>query len=99
MTKGCLPNPLGGPRPIRAVLFDLDGTLYRQPPMRLLMALELSSLPLSAPRRFSKRLHALRLYRQAQERLRDSTEGLRGSLASAQLELAANGAELPTLEV
>lgn len=98
MNRG-LPNPLGGVRPIQGVLFDLDGTLYRQPPMRLLMALELSSLPLSGPLRFSQRLDALRRYRQAQERLRDSTEGLHGSLATAQLELAAAAARLPKLEV
>ena len=53
MNRG-LPNPLGGARPIQAVLFDLDGTLYRQPTMRLLMAIELTSLPLSAPWRFAK---------------------------------------------
>jgi len=99
VTNRGLPNPLGGARPIQAVLFDLDGTLYRQPTMRLLMAIELISLPLSAPWRFSKRLKALRTYRQAQERLRDSTEGLNGSLASAQLELAASATGLTKPEV
>src|SRR5687768_11992619 len=33
-------------RPVRAVLFDLDGTLYHQDALRSLMALELASLPL-----------------------------------------------------
>jgi phosphoglycolate phosphatase-like HAD superfamily hydrolase len=43
---GSLPNPLDPGLPIRAVLFDLDGTLYRQAPLRALMALELFALPL-----------------------------------------------------
>jgi FMN phosphatase YigB (HAD superfamily) len=30
---------------IRAVLFDVDGTLYHQPPLRLLMACELGTVP------------------------------------------------------
>ena len=30
--------------PLRAVLFDLDGTLYHQPPLRALMVLELATL-------------------------------------------------------
>ena len=34
---------------IRAVLFDLDGTLYDQSPLRRLMAMELLTLPLSGP--------------------------------------------------
>lgn len=35
----------GEPRRIQAVLFDVDGTLYRQTPLRLLMALELGTRP------------------------------------------------------
>ena len=31
---------------VRAVLFDVDGTLYHQGPLRLCMALELAALPL-----------------------------------------------------
>jgi len=33
---------------IRAVLFDVDGTLYRQGPLRRRMALELAALPWDA---------------------------------------------------
>ena len=33
-------------RPVRAVLFDVDGTLYRQDTLRLLMGLELAALPM-----------------------------------------------------
>jgi len=35
------------PAPIRAVLFDVDGTLYHQPPLRALMAQELLRLPVT----------------------------------------------------
>ena len=31
------------------MLFDLDGTLYRQRPVRMLMAMELVTLPLQGP--------------------------------------------------
>ncbi len=34
------------PTPLRAILFDVDGTLYYQKPLRVLMAAELSTLPL-----------------------------------------------------
>ena len=55
---------------LRAVLFDLDGTLYRQTRLRLLMALELATLPLDGPLKAAGRLRALKGYRDAQERLR-----------------------------
>ena len=42
-------HPSDPARRIRAVLFDLDGTLYRQKPLRRLMALELMTLPLAGP--------------------------------------------------
>jgi FMN phosphatase YigB (HAD superfamily) len=60
---------------IRAVLFDLDGTLYRQPPLRLFMARERCSLPLYGPFRASGRMGALRAFRRAQERLRGPGPG------------------------
>jgi hypothetical protein len=47
-------NPLDPARRIRAVLFDLDGTLYDQRRMRTLMAMELAAMllrrPFQAPR-------------------------------------------------
>ena len=84
--------------PIRAVLFDVDGTLYQQPPMRALMSLELSSL-LTSPARFPGRLRALAAYRKAQEALRASWEGRHDSLGSAQLEMASQKADVPRDEV
>src|SRR5688500_2693868 len=68
---GGLPNPLDPERRIRAVLFDLDGTLYRQAPLRALMALELLALPLIFnPVRAPRHWRALGAYRRAQEHLR-----------------------------
>ena len=43
-------NPVSPTRRIRAVLFDVDGTLYRQRPLRLLMAAELCALAFRHPR-------------------------------------------------
>lgn len=60
----------GFPGAIKAVLFDMDGTLYRQRPLRLLMALELATLPLAGPGKALARLTALRAFRKAQEELR-----------------------------
>ena len=90
-------HPSDPTRRIRAVLFDLDGTLYRQAPLRRLMALELLTLPLSGPLRASKRLRALRAYRGAQEQLRHGSKN--GSVAQAQLALAARASGLPDAEV
>ncbi|HET9372821.1 MAG TPA: HAD family hydrolase [Vicinamibacterales bacterium] len=81
---------------IKGVLFDLDGTLYRQTPMRALMAAELAMLPLSGPRKAPRRLKALQAYRAAQERLRDATAA--GSSAS-QVEAAARASGLSVAEV
>lgn len=98
-------HPSDPSRRIRAVLFDLDGTLYRQKPLRRLMAMELLTLPLSGPGRAPKRLQALRAYRHAQEALRSSAS--RGSTAlaagspvtQAQTMLAARTSGLPEAEV
>ena len=92
-----LPNPIDPSRRIRAVLFDLDGTLYRQAPVRALMALELLTLPLTRPSRTAGTLRALRAYREAQERLRGSQGQL--ALADAQIMTAAELAGLGREEV
>ena len=81
---------------IKAVLFDLDGTLYRQGPMRALMAAELATLPLAGPLKASRRLKALQAYRAAQERLRD---GAAAGPAATQAEAAAEASGLPVAEV
>lgn len=56
----------------RAVLFDLDGTLYRQAPVRAAMAAELAVLPAlrHGPRRASLTWRVLRTFRHVREELR-----------------------------
>jgi HAD superfamily hydrolase (TIGR01509 family) len=56
-----------------AMLFDLDGTLYAQPPVRVLMAMELAALPLrSGSVARSRRTWAiLRAFRRIREEMRD----------------------------
>src|SRR6266545_5031341 len=63
-------NPVEPGRRIRAVLFDLDGTLYDQRRMRMLMAAELLRLGLRRPMYAPRILNALRTYRREQELLR-----------------------------
>jgi len=92
-----LRNPLDETRKIRAVLFDLDGTLYRQTPLRSLMAMELLTLPLSGLVKAPQRWAALRTYRKTQEHLR-STDA-HGSAAALQLAAAARRSGLPQAEV
>jgi phosphoglycolate phosphatase/putative hydrolase of the HAD superfamily len=81
-----LPSPIDAARRVRAVLFDLDGTLYRQPVLRGLMALELATMPLYGPRRAARRWRALAAYRRAQEQLRSGDvrpESSQGAMAAA----------------
>lgn len=58
-------------RRIRAVLFDVDGTLYVQPPLRLIMACEMALAYATArtnhERRFARRVAA---FRRSREQLR-----------------------------
>ena len=90
-------NPFDPTRRIRAVLFDLDGTLYRQGPLRSLMALELLTLPMSGLLDAPKRLRALRAYRKTQEQLRATDT--RVSATAAQLAAAARLSGLSVAEV
>ena len=83
------PKPLKNPWHggwIRAVLFDLDGTLYRQAPLRALMALELLALPLTNPSAASAKWRALTTYRRAQETLRANDTAV---MCDSQLRVAA----------
>jgi HAD superfamily hydrolase (TIGR01549 family) len=81
-------NPVSPSRRVRAVLFDVDGTLYRQRPLRLRMAAELGGLALTHPLRAPAIWRTLSAYRRAQERLRSGE----GADAARQLELAASQA-------
>jgi putative hydrolase of the HAD superfamily len=99
-TSTGLPSPFAHHERIRAVLFDLDGTLYRQQRMRLLMAAELFTLAIRNPLAAPRRLRGLSEYRKAQEWLRHrSTNGINSSAASDQLEMAARRAGLSSAEL
>jgi FMN phosphatase YigB (HAD superfamily) len=63
-------SPFASGERLQAILFDLDGTLYRQRPMQALMAAELLTLALRNPLAAPRRWRVLREYRKAQERLR-----------------------------
>lgn len=86
------------PTRIRAVLFDVDGTLYRQPRLRALMAMELLTLPLRSPMTAASRLRALAAYRRAQEDLREAGSG--ASIPGRQIQAAVeeSGLSAPVVE-
>ena len=60
---------------IRAVLFDVDGTLYAQRPLRIRMLRELLALPLRSPQKARSTWRAIRAVRQTLEDLRDEPPG------------------------
>jgi FMN phosphatase YigB (HAD superfamily) len=70
---------------VRGVLFDVDGTLYRQRPLRVRMAAELACALAGRPAAAGRTLRVLKAYRRGQEALR--TVG-RPYDADAQLEWA-----------
>lgn len=74
------------PSQLAAIVFDVDGTLYRQRPLRRAMLLRLLGEAVSKPGRGIAAFRALRAYRQAQEVLRSAP--IEGGLAAAQLRLA-----------
>ena len=84
----------GERRALHGVLFDLDGTLYRQGPLRRTMLLELLWLPMAmrSLRRARDTLAQIKAYRAALETLREQPPtgpGDAGDLASRQCALAA----------
>lgn len=79
-------NPFAPRRRIRAVLFDVDGTLYLQRPLRRLMAAELARAALAHPLQAPALWRGLSAYRYAQERLRGHAD----ANAARQLALAAS---------
>jgi putative hydrolase of the HAD superfamily len=74
-------------RRVKAVIFDVDGTLYRQAPLRRAMAVRLLRAHLLHPIRGLGTMRALSAYRNAQEHLR--AEPGDSDLNGAQLRYAA----------
>lgn len=81
-----MPEPGFDPRRVKAIVFDVDGTLYRQAPLRRAMLMRLLRACVLAPLRGLRTLRVLSAYRKAQEDLRARQTG--GDLAEAQLRLA-----------
>lgn len=57
--------------PIKGVLFDVDGTLYHQGPLRIVMILLLVAANLFRPRELMRKQKVILRYRESQEILRD----------------------------
>jgi HAD superfamily hydrolase (TIGR01549 family) len=90
-------SPIDPRRRIRAVLFDLDGTLYQQTPMRALMAIELMTIVFRRPLHAGQTWRTLAAYRKTQERLRLSS--MTGAASRTQLHAAAERAGLTAEQV
>src|SRR5437868_813409 len=73
--------------PFEALIFDVDGTLYCQGPLRRRMLLRLLAAHLRHPWNGLKTMRMLSAYRKAQETLRWAPEAT--DFASAQIALAA----------
>jgi FMN phosphatase YigB (HAD superfamily) len=71
---------------LKTIVFDVDGTLYRQGGLRRAMLFKLLRELLVRPLAGLATLRALRAYRHAQEALRDADSG--ESIAAAQLRIA-----------
>lgn len=71
-------------RELTTIVFDVDGTLYRQGPLRRAMLLRLLTAHAGHPVKGWRTLSALRAYRRAQEQLRHDTSG---DVATAQIRL------------
>lgn len=84
------------PTSIRAVVFDVDGTLYHQARLRRAMAVRLVAAHALHPRRGRRVLRALSAYRHAQEALRDANGP---DLALQQIDMAARVSGVPVAEV
>jgi HAD superfamily hydrolase (TIGR01509 family) len=74
------------PSRLTTLVFDVDGTLYRQSGLRRAMLLKLLAHAASNPLTGIATFRALRAYRHAQELLRDGP--IEGDLAAAQFRLA-----------
>jgi HAD superfamily hydrolase (TIGR01509 family) len=85
-----VPEPLFDPTNLKAIIFDLDGTLYRQDPLRQAMLFRLLRAFATRPLSGLQTFRVLGAYRRAQEHLRDSATSSRphADLAEAQIRLA-----------
>jgi phosphoglycolate phosphatase/putative hydrolase of the HAD superfamily len=75
------------PADLRALVFDVDGTLYDQRAMRLAMLRRLAAACVRNPRSGARTLRVIRAYRRAQEEMRHAPASS-GLLSDAQIDLA-----------
>jgi putative hydrolase of the HAD superfamily len=75
---------------LKVIVFDVDGTLYRQGPLRRAMLLRLLRTTVARPVEGLRTLRALEAYRRAQEELRGRTSG---AVAREQIRLACERAK------
>lgn len=78
---------------VRAVLYDIDGTLYELGRMRRRMALEMGRAALTSPLRTLRQMRMIQAYRRAQESLREEEAG------GCQYEAAARMLGVPSGEI
>ena len=83
---------------IRALVFDVDGTLYHHEPVRRAMLGRLARAALARPRQSARVLRGLSAYRKAQEELR-AAGGEHADLGAAQIERAAARARAGAAEL
>jgi FMN phosphatase YigB (HAD superfamily) len=84
--------------PVSAVVFDLDGTLYRQKPVQRAMLAKLVWSTLSDPVQGMERIQILWAYRRAQELLRHHPHSAAG-VAAAQVRITAERCGVGTRQV
>jgi phosphoglycolate phosphatase/putative hydrolase of the HAD superfamily len=81
------------PTQLKAIVFDVDGTLYAQSGLRRAMLLQLVRAHVARPWTGFNTFRVLAAYRRAQEDLRE--EPIAGDLAGAQVQLACRRAGAP----
>ena len=81
------------PTRLKAIVFDVDGTLYAQGGLRRAMLLQLVRAHLVKPVTGYNTFRVLAAYRRAQEKLRE--EPIEGDVAAAQVQLACRSAGAP----
>ena len=82
---------------LKALIFDLDGTMYKQEVLRRAMVWRILRAYLRHPLRGCRTVRVLQAYRRAQEMLRRN--GMTGSPQAQQVRLAAQICKLPKSEV
>ena len=84
---------------VRAVLFDVDGTLYSQGPLRVLMAAELALEGLRAPQQTRRTARIISTFRRTREELRQEGDASARPLDVLQFERTAERLGIDAVDV